>query len=348
MGCTGSIISGDGTGNSTGIYTAGEPLPGNTCNDTVKVTDDCNNFIADTAVVNVSNSTPPTTTTTTISSTTTTTRPGGGGVGTSTTTSVPIGGTCLNDGNCNDTLYCNGAEVCAFTASTRYSWSSSFAAATGNTGSKLGVCEKGDNPCPDDGEFCNGRESCDEDNAACLTSGNPCAGEGLLCNEANDVCAVVFCTEDGHCDDELFCNGKEICEGGLCQSGEAPCPPSVECDEENDKCPDDDPDPDILSFSLAPQLAFRSHFVPLLLFMRISSTDEVTTFDPDNTTVSFSGDAIVSPPPVALVYRKLIRVVSLITPSGVGVNGITEVEVTVTTPEGKGTASFTLVTLPFI
>jgi hypothetical protein len=48
MGCTGSTI-----GPATGIYTAGEPLSGNTCNDTVHVTDPCNGDIADTAMVNV-------------------------------------------------------------------------------------------------------------------------------------------------------------------------------------------------------------------------------------------------------------------------------------------------------
>ena len=333
MGCTGSTID-----PGTALYTAGGPLPGNTCNDTVQVTDNCNNGIADTAAVSVNDSTPPTSTTPT---TTTTSVPtgGGGGGGTSTTTTVPIGGTCINDKNCNDALYCNGEEVCVYT------WSSSFAAATGNTGSKVGICQKGDYPCPDDGEFCNGSESCDEESAACLSSGDPCEGEVLVCNEENDVCIVVQCSEDADCADALFCNGEETCVGGFCQAGEVPCLPPLPCDEENDSCLNE---PDTLSFRLIPQSAFRSHLIPLTLIMFIRSTDDGTTFDQETTAVSFSGGAIVSPPLTLVVTKKLIAVFSVITSADFGTSGNTEVEVSVTTPEGKGRAFLTVITPPII
>jgi hypothetical protein len=383
MGCTGSTIVGDGTGNSTGIYTAGEPLSGNTCNDTVQVTDDCNNGIADTAVVNVKvviecvdaedcddgefcngdetcvggscqagtdpcvppdvcNEVsdvcrPPTTTTTTGG--------GGGGGGTATTTTIPIGGTCLNDKNCNDAIYCNGEEVCARSdvsdsESSFYTWSSSFAAATGT---QMGICQKGDDPCPDDGEFCNGIESCDEDNAACLSTGDPCEGEDLVCDEENDVCILAQCIEDAACDDELFCNGEETCVGGFCQAGEVSCLPPLQCDEENDRCLNE---PDTLSFRLIPQSAFRSHLIPLSFIMLIRSTDDVTTFDQETTAVSFSGDAIVSPPLTLVLTKKLIFVFSILTSADFGTSGKTEVAVSVTTPERKGRAFLTVMTPP--
>ena len=42
-------------------------------------------------------------------------------------------------------------------------------------------------PCPDDGLYCNGTESCDEDSDECVSSGNPCP-QGQECNEADDIC----------------------------------------------------------------------------------------------------------------------------------------------------------------
>lgn len=41
--------------------------------------------------------------------------------------------------------------------------------------------------------------------------------------------------EDG-CDDELFCNGAETCQGGECATGAGPCEEGQTCDEENDVC----------------------------------------------------------------------------------------------------------------
>jgi hypothetical protein len=264
---------------------------------------------------------------------------------------VPPGPTtCLNDKECSDGIFCNGAEVCVFSnvsgaESSLYTWSSSFAAATGNTGP--GTCQESDGPsCPDDGEFCNGSESCDEDNAACLSTGDPCEGEDLVCDEENDECIEPPCSEDTDCDDALFCNGRETCAGGVCQPGGTPCPPPLECDEENDRCLIV-PGPGTLSFRLIPQRYLRSHLTPLPLIMLIQGTDDATTFDQETTAVSFSGDAIVSPP-LTVVSEKVILVFSVITRAGLGTNGTTEVEVRVITPEGEGTEIFTLILLPLL
>jgi cysteine-rich repeat protein len=47
----------------------------------------------------------------------------------------------------------------------------------------------------------------------------------------------VECTVDGDCQDELFCNGSETCDGaGVCQPGTDPCTAEETCDEVNDVC----------------------------------------------------------------------------------------------------------------
>jgi hypothetical protein len=81
--------------------------------------------------------------------------------------------------------------------------------------------------------FCNGEESCDEDSDVCVNSGDPCAPD-LKCDEGNDVC--TGCLADADCNDELFCNGEEICVDEVCQPGTDPCRGGEECDEENDEC----------------------------------------------------------------------------------------------------------------
>jgi hypothetical protein len=40
------------------------------------------------------------------------------------------------------------------------------------------------------------------------------------------------CRTDGECDDHCFCNGVELCEGGVCTAGESPCVDSIECTDE--------------------------------------------------------------------------------------------------------------------
>jgi hypothetical protein len=49
------------------------------------------------------------------------------------------------------------------------------------------------------------------------------------------VFPVPGCTNNGQCDDGLFCNGAETCVGGSCQAGTDPCPGQT-CDEVGDVC----------------------------------------------------------------------------------------------------------------
>ncbi len=114
---------------------------------------------------------------------------------------------CDVDGDCNDSLYCNGIETCIG-----------------------GACQPGMSPCPDDGLFCTGSEGCDEATDACTLSVNPCR---VACDETNNACT---CAADGDCDDGLYCNGVETCDGQFCVPGTSPCPPSSICTEDGDFC----------------------------------------------------------------------------------------------------------------
>jgi hypothetical protein len=53
-----------------------------------------------------------------------------------------------------------------------------------------GTCEPGVDPCLDDGEFCNGEEICNEEDDICAHSGSPCPGY-LDCVEENDQCVAA-------------------------------------------------------------------------------------------------------------------------------------------------------------
>ena len=129
---------------------------------------------------------------------------------------------CTSDEECDDGLFCNGAEICV-----------------------EGMCQPGNAPCPDDGLYCNGKETCDEGNDECVHGGDPCM-EDTTCNEDTDSCDpddTSECTLDAECDDGLFCNGAERCVEGMCQPGNAPCPDDgffcngdESCDEVNDEC----------------------------------------------------------------------------------------------------------------
>lgn len=116
---------------------------------------------------------------------------------------------CINPGQCDDGLFCNGVETC----------------------DGEGFCAPGADPCPgqacnedtdscvqcvgnaecSDGLFCNGEEVCVD--GVCQDGADPCSPP-LVCNEANDTC--VGCTNDGQCDDGSYCNGEEYCIDNVC------------------------------------------------------------------------------------------------------------------------------------
>ncbi len=98
-----------------------------------------------------------------------------------------------------------------------------------------------DDAACDDGQYCNGAETCDE-SAGCLAGSDPCPG--LTCDEINDSCG---CLSDADCDDGLYCTGVETCDAGACVTTPRDCDDGTACtldgcDEGNDSCthaPDD-------------------------------------------------------------------------------------------------------------
>lgn len=89
----------------------------------------------------------------------------------------------------------------------------------------------------DDGQFCNGAETCVS--GSCQAGSAPNCNDGVACttdscNESTDSCSNV--PNNGACNDGLFCNGAETCSATLgCQAGSDPCPGQT-CNESTDTC----------------------------------------------------------------------------------------------------------------
>ena len=94
-----------------------------------------------------------------------------------------------NDGEtCDDGLWCTINDVCA-----------------------SGVCEGPARDC-NDGEFCTGVETCNEDTATCDSPGDPC-GVGEVCNEGADACDS---SNDDDVDDDDDDDDDDDEEGSCC------------------------------------------------------------------------------------------------------------------------------------
>ena len=151
-----------------------------------------------------------------------------------------------NDANCDDTLFCNGAETCDAVNDCQ----AGTDPADDGVGCTDDSCDEvndtvanvANNANCDDTLFCNGAETCDAVND-CQAGTDP-SDDGVgctddSCDEVNDTVANV--ANDANCDDTLFCNGTETCDALLdCQAGTAPviddgvgCTDDS-CDEVND------------------------------------------------------------------------------------------------------------------
>jgi hypothetical protein len=53
---------------------------------------------------------------------------------------------------------------------------------------QAGQCRGRDDPCVDNGEYCDGVEFCDEGTGSCYSTTDPCSPFGLNCDELSDVC----------------------------------------------------------------------------------------------------------------------------------------------------------------
>ncbi|MCP3962004.1 MAG: exo-alpha-sialidase [bacterium] len=98
----------------------------------------------------------------------------------------------------------------------------------------------------DNGQFCDGAETCNPGTGQCESGTAPTCGDGIgctvdSCNEGTDSCDNV--PNNSLCDNGLFCDGAETCSATLdCQSGSAPnCNDGVgctvdSCNEGTDSC----------------------------------------------------------------------------------------------------------------
>ena len=144
----------------------------------------------------------------------------------------PNGGTCLNGSNEGNPCTNPGANESECGTGGFCSMNQEDL-----TGNGIGdVCECVDSGACDDGLWCNGIESCE--NNECVSGTDPCL-PSLVCDEVADEC--TGCLEATECDDGLWCNGIEGCVNNECAPGNPPCDDGNSCttdpcDEGDDVC----------------------------------------------------------------------------------------------------------------
>jgi endonuclease/exonuclease/phosphatase family metal-dependent hydrolase len=159
------------------------------------------------------------------------------------------------DANCDDGLFCNGAEVCILfdgcQSTTAPDCDDGLECTADSCNESTDSCDhQPDNALCDDGLICNGFEIClagvcQNGSPLNCDDGNRCTED--LCNDELDICEHI--PSDLPCDDGLFCNGAETCNVIFgCQAGVAPdCSDGVDCtvdacDEAADACAHDPDD----------------------------------------------------------------------------------------------------------
>jgi len=155
----------------------------------------------------------------------------------------------VNDGNCDDGAFCNGAETCDAASgceageapSTDDGVECTDDSCDEDTDSIVNAVNDGN--C-DDGAFCNGAETCDA-GSGCQAGAAPSTDDGVACTDDScdeDTDSIVNVASDGNCDDGAFCNGAETCNAAIgCEAATSPCDDGVTCtvdgcDEEADAC----------------------------------------------------------------------------------------------------------------
>ncbi len=149
---------------------------------------------------------------------------------------------CTSDPDCDDGLWCNGAETCDGC----YCQAGTPVVCDDGVGCTDDSCNEGTHGCDyvpndancDNGLWCDGTETCDA-GLDCQAGTAPDCDDGVgctddSCNEGTDQCDNA--ANDSLCDNGLFCDGAETCDVLLdCQTGTDPCFPDP-CDEINDIC----------------------------------------------------------------------------------------------------------------
>ncbi len=134
---------------------------------------------------------------------------------------------CVSDSDCDDGVFCNGAETCNMATFT---------------------CQSGTPVTCNDGLYCNGLETCNEATDSCQAGTAPVCTDGQFCNgletcnEATDSCQAGT---PPACNNGQWCDGTETCNEATdsCQAGTPPacnngqwCDGTETCNEATDSC----------------------------------------------------------------------------------------------------------------
>jgi hypothetical protein len=145
-----------------------------------------------------------------------------------------------NSAPCDDSVYCNGSDVCSGGTCLHTGDPCPGPDGDGNCSES---CDEATDSCTGydpngsactDGLHCNGTDTCS--GGACAGhTGDPCPGPdgdgncAESCDEGSDTCTAPD-PDGSSCTDGTFCNGADTCSGGAC-AGHAgdPCVGAVEC-----------------------------------------------------------------------------------------------------------------------
>jgi len=161
--------------------------------------------------------------------------------------------------SCSDGQFCNGQETCNASGSCQ---SGSLPNCSDGVACTDDSCNEQSDSCVhtpnnalcNDGQFCNGQETCSAAGCVAGTTVNcsdvvACTDDS--CNEQSDSC--VHTPNNANCpDDGQFCNGTEFCDQTKgCASTGNPCTAGQTCQEDTNSC---EPTGTItVSFNIIPQ-----------------------------------------------------------------------------------------------
>lgn len=150
---------------------------------------------------------------------------------------------CTTDAECDDGRFCTGSERCeagfcakgtpvVCTGPDDGVPCTTFACSE----ETRGCAQIANNDVCDDGQFCNGQETCNPTSGCQAGTPVTCAGGDVSCVVGQCSENLKSCTQfpdSSKCDDGSFCDGYEYCDPSLgCQSTQPPCFDNVGCTDD--------------------------------------------------------------------------------------------------------------------